>query len=50
VRAAIPEVELTITGASTEILGVGVVPLGSEIRKLAREIVDAFQNLCIVFG
>jgi hypothetical protein len=35
VRAAIFEVELT-------------VPLGGEICQLAREIVDVFQNLCIV--
>jgi hypothetical protein len=31
------------------ILGVGTVPLGCEIHQLAREIADAFQELCIVW-
>jgi hypothetical protein len=41
-------IEIDIPTASTAIFEVGTVPLGGEIRQLAREIVDAFQNLCIV--
>jgi hypothetical protein len=48
VRRATPSIGATIAGASTAILEVGKVPIGGEIRQLARETVDAFQNLCII--
>jgi hypothetical protein len=47
-RAAITKIELVLVGASTAILGAGAIPFSGEIRQLAREIVDVFQDLCVV--